>query len=94
MIHTIPPCLRILTSQHESQEKTAFTTRNGLYKFKVMLFWLCNAPAMFQCLMEKVLSDAVREKCLIYLDDILIMGQTFEEHINNLRMVFDCLLKS
>ena len=77
----------------ESQEKTAFVTWNGLYEFKVMPFGLCNAPATFQRLMEKVLSGAVREKCLIYLDDILVMGQTFEEHIN-LRMVFDCLLKA
>ena len=78
----------------ESQEKTAFATWNGLYEFKVMPFGLCNAPTTFQRLMEKVLSGAVREKCLIYLDDILVMGQTFEEHINNLRMVFDCLLKA
>ena len=62
----------------ESQEKTAFVTWNGLYEFKVMPFGLCNAPAMFQRLMEKVLSGAVREKCLIYLDDILVMGQTHQ----------------
>ena len=78
----------------ESQEKTAFVTWNGLYEFKVMPFGLCNVLATFQCLMEKVLSGAVREKCLIYLDDILVIGQTFEKHINNLRMVFDCLLKA
>ena len=54
-----------------------------------MPFGLCNAPATFQRLMEKVLSGVVREKCLIHLDDILAMGQTFDEHIENLRMVFD-----
>ena len=68
----------------ESQEKTAFVTWNGLYEFKVMPFGLCNAPATFQHLMEKVLCGVVREKCLIYLDDILVMGQTFDEHIENL----------
>ena len=74
----------------ESQEKTAFVTWNGLYEFKVMPFGLCNAPATFQRLMEKVLCVVVREKCLIYLDDIL----AFDEHIGNLQMVFDCLLKA
>ena len=78
----------------ESQEKTAFVTWNGLYEFKVMPFGLCNAPVTFQRLMEKVLSGVVREKCLIYMDDILVMGQTFDEHIENLQMVFDCLLKA
>ena len=85
-----------VSMSEESQEKTAFVTWNGLYEFKVMPFRLCNAPATFQHLMENGESTvwAVREKCLIYLDDILVMGRTFEEHIDNLRMVFDCLLKA
>lgn len=64
----------------DSQEKTAFTTHMGLYEFKVMPFGLCNAPATFQRLMENVLSDLVQGRCLIYLDDVLVLGQTFEEH--------------
>ena len=73
----------------ESREKTAFVTWNGLYEFNVMPFGLCNAPVTFQRLMERVLSGPVRGRCLIYLDDILVMGRTFKEHIENLRMVFD-----
>ena len=78
----------------ESQEKTAFVTWNGLYKFKVMLFGLFNASATFQHFMEKVLSGAVKEKCLIYLDNILVMGQTFHGRMENLQIMFDCLLKA
>ena len=74
-----------------SQEKTAFITHSGLYEFRVMPFGLCNAPATFQRLMEIVLSGLVRESCLAYLDDILVMGQTFEEHASNLAKVFSHL---
>ena len=74
--------------EESSQEKTAFTTHRGLYEFQVMPFGLCNAPATFQRLMEGVLKDLVQRKCLIYLDDILVIGRTFAEHLANLREVF------
>jgi len=37
--------------------KMAFRTRYGLYKFKVMLFRLTNAPSMFQDMMNHIFSD-------------------------------------
>ena len=69
------------------REKTAFSTEKGLWQFKVMPFGLCNAPATFEHLMEKVLAGLPLTVCLIYLDDILVPGHTFEDHIKNLRVV-------
>ncbi|GBM19405.1 Retrovirus-related Pol polyprotein from transposon 297 [Araneus ventricosus] len=56
----------------EDREKTAFTTGQGLWQFKVMPFGLCNAPATFERLMETVLRGLSSEACLVYLDDIII----------------------
>ncbi|GBM66799.1 Transposon Ty3-I Gag-Pol polyprotein [Araneus ventricosus] len=78
----------------EDREKTAFTTGQGLWQFKVMPFGLCNAPATFERLMETVLRGLTSEACLVYLDDIIIVGRTFEEHLNNLRKVFQRLQKA
>jgi len=72
----------------DSQPKTAFCSHSGLYEFTVMPFGLCNAPATFQRLMETVFSGLARDKCFVYLDDVLVVGQTFEEHLSNLREVF------
>ena len=75
----------------EAVEKTAFITHSGLYEFVVMPFGLCNTPATFQRLMETVLAGLNRVVCLDYIDDILVMGETFPEHIANLRSVFQRL---
>ena len=63
----------------DSKEKIAFITHEGLYEFTVMPFGLCNGPATFQWLMEVVLQGVNRNKCIIYLDDILVMGQSLRE---------------
>ena len=56
-----------------------------------MPFGLCNAPATFVRLMEKVLRGLSWKICLVYLDDIIVMSRTFDEHIENLAKVISCL---
>ncbi|CAK1595091.1 unnamed protein product [Parnassius mnemosyne] len=63
----------------KDKEKTTFSTGKGLLQFKVMPFGLCNAPATFERLMELVLTGLIGDACLVYLDDIIIVGRTFEE---------------
>ena len=52
-----------------------------------MPFGMCNAPATFQRLMEVVLSGILWKHCFIYIDDVLVCSQTFEEHLTHLREV-------
>ena len=75
----------------EDREKTAFASRRGLYEFKVMPFGLCNAPATFERLMETVLAGLNWKICLIYLDDIIVIGKTFENMVQNLDLVLNKL---
>jgi len=69
------------------REKTAFSTQHGLFEFKVMPFGVCNAPAMLECLMDLVLAGVQWSHCLVYLDDIIVVGKEFEEHLQNLSIV-------
>ena len=72
--------------------KTAFRTSSGqLYKFNQVPFGLCNAPATFSRLMDRVLSGLHWETCLFYLDDIIVFSSTWEEHLARLRQVFERL---
>ncbi|GFY21178.1 retrovirus-related Pol polyprotein from transposon opus [Trichonephila clavipes] len=71
----------------DDKEKNAFTTGQELWQFKVMPFVLCNAPATFERLMETVLGGLSYEVYLVYLDDIIFVGRSFEEHLKNIRRV-------
>ena len=73
------------------KEKTAFSTRQGLYEFNFMPFGLCNAPATFERLMETVLAGLNWQICLVYLDDVIVTGKTFEDMVSNLSQVLDRL---
>ena len=80
--------------EREDQPKTAFCTTEGLFEFKVMSFGLYNAPATFQCLMDVVLARLKGSHCLVYLDDIIILGMTFKQHLLNLNSVFERICES
>ncbi len=38
--------------------------------------------------MENVLSGLTQKSCMVYIDDVLVIGKTFEEHLANLGKVF------
>ena len=72
--------------------KTAFRTSSGqLYEFNQVPFGLCNAPATFSRLMDRVLAGLHWWTCLFYLDDIIVFSSTWEEHLAQLRQVFEQL---
>jgi hypothetical protein len=75
----------------DDKEKTAFSTGQGLWQFTVMPFGLCNATATFERLMETVLRGLTYDSCLVYLDDVIVIGRTFPEHLRNLKKVFERL---
>ena len=77
--------------EEESAEKTAFVTHCGSYQFNVMPFGLVNAPSTFQRLMETVMSGLMPKKCLTYIDDVLVVGKEFNEHLSNLESTFERL---
>ena len=76
----------------QDKEKTAFRTSSGqLFEFNQVPFGLCNTPATFSRLMDRVLAGLHWETCLFYLDDIIVFSSTWEEHLTRLREVFERL---
>ena len=61
-----------------------FSANGGLWQFKFMPFGLCNAPATFERLIERMLKGLHWKTCLVYRDDIIVIGKTFNKHLKNL----------
>ena len=78
-----------------SKEKSAFVIPGGnLLEFNRMAFGLSNAVPTFQRLMARVLEGLTPNKCLVYLDDVLIVGRNFDEHCKNLIEVLEAIKRA
>jgi hypothetical protein len=73
--------------EDEDVEKTAFRTQGGLWQFKRMPFGLRNGPSIFQRVMQSILSPFLWIFALVYIDDIVIYSQSYEDHFNHLDQV-------
>jgi len=75
----------------KDRAKTAFITRSGKWEWTVMPMGLINAPATFQRMMNMILAGLTWLNCLVYMDDIMVYSETFEEHLEHLQEVFNRL---
>ncbi len=67
-------------------DKTVFVTHQVLFRFTVMPFGLCNAPATFKRLMDLVLSGISWKICHVYLDDVY--SENFYDALDRLKTVW------
>lgn len=80
--------------ESSARDKTAFRTNKGLFRFTVMPFGLTNAPATMARLMSRVLGHDLEPYVYVYLDDIIIVSNSLEEHIRLIEIVADRLQKA
>ncbi|CAF2621992.1 unnamed protein product [Rotaria sp. Silwood2] len=74
------------------KHKTAFITVHGLYEFNVLAQGLKNSPPSFQRIMSNLLLPC-KTFSLVYLDDILIYSDSFQQHLDHLNQVLTILNK-
>lgn len=74
------------------KNKTAFfVPGRGMFCFKTMAFGLTNAPATQQRLVDKLFGPEFDLKVFCYLDDIICVSDSFENHVSLLLRVLEKL---
>jgi hypothetical protein len=63
------------------KEKTVFYMGQRIWHVTVVPFGLCNAPEVFERLMETDLRGLTTKSCLVYLDDMIVLSHTLQEHL-------------
>ena len=76
-----------LTSR--ARKVSAFVTPSGSFECLVMPFGMHNAASTFQRLMCQLLNNI--EGCVVYLDDLVIYSNTWEQHLIILNKVLEAL---
>ena len=77
----------------ESKDLTAFSTSKNHFQFKRLSFGLKNSGIAFQKMMQQMLSPLRSSRIIVYIDDILIMSHSFEEHLEMVKKVLCTLRK-
>lgn len=76
----------------ESQSYLTINTHIGLFAFKRLPHGIHSGPAIFQRIMDNLLSDI--PKAVSRLDDILVAGRDEEDHLHTLSLVLERLLNA
>ena len=71
---------------NKSKELLTINTHRGLYQYNRLPFGVKSAPGIFQQIMDTMLADV--PGAAAYLDDVIVVGRTEEEHRANLDTVF------
>ncbi|KAG2394489.1 RNA-directed DNA polymerase-like protein [Vigna angularis] len=77
----------------EDMEKTTFITLWGTFCYKVMSFGLKNAGATYQRAMVTLFHDMMHKEIEVYVDDMIAKSESEEEHVLNLKKLFERLRK-
>ena len=75
----------------EDRPKTSFCSHLGLYQYRRVPFGLCNAPSLFQRVMDSVLQDLIGKVCYVYIDDVVVYSKNREEHAKHVEMILQRL---
>ena len=78
--------------EEDSEQHSTFLTNMRYYRSRIIQKGKWNAPATMVRAMYKIFKAMVLKDLIIYIDDIIIFSDTYNEHVATLRKVLRQLL--
>jgi hypothetical protein len=67
--------------------KTPFQRLDGMMEWVAMPYGQCNAPTMFQRMINDIMRDFLHKFITVYLDDVCVYIRSLEDHLEHLLLV-------
>lgn len=75
------------------KEKIVFVIDDSNYYCRVMPFGLKNAGATYKRLMDKIFRGLIGRCIEVYVEDIVVKSDSFEQHVKDVEEVFETLAR-
>ncbi len=82
---------RIKITDVEFEDLIIFRTRFDVYKYRVLLFELCNKSITYQHYINDVFCDYLNDFVFVYINDILIYNNFKKKHVNHVKKILQRL---
>jgi len=79
--------LQLPLAIEDNKNKTAFITRRGQFRFKVLPMGASNSHSVFARLVTLVLHGLIYLCCLVFIDDCIVMSRSFEDYLRHVELV-------
>lgn len=77
----------------ESRKYTAFLFEGRAYQYRVLPFGLNISVSVFICALDQALGRDLVQKLIMYVDDISLISESWEQHIDLLGQLLKCCLE-
>jgi len=76
------------------KEEIVFVTDDANYYYEVMWFGVKNVGATYQRLMDKIFKGLISRCVKVYVEDIVVKSDSCDQHIKDLKEVFEVLRRA
>jgi len=74
--------------REQDRDISSFVTGDSSYRYSRLVFGLSSSPTLFSVAMSSIFRVSLKTSAILFIDDILVMSENFENHLKDLEKIF------